>query len=110
MAVSIPASQIQNPQVDRSAVAGPDGATDFHGYGPFDINCQCVLRKTAPDARTNFKVLCFAGADQATVSFARSNAPRWPNSSFSSRRRHHIVRLVDHWARRRLGYESDRLN
>ena len=39
MAISIPASQIQNPQVIEAAVAGPDGANRlFTVTGQFDIN------------------------------------------------------------------------
>jgi hypothetical protein len=59
MAVSIPASQIQNPQVIEAAVAGPDGANRlFTVTGQFDINFN-LFSQGAGQTQQNetFKVL-----------------------------------------------------
>jgi hypothetical protein len=59
MAISIPASQIQNPQVIEAAVAGPDGANRlFTVTGQFDIQFN-VFSQGAGQTQQNetFKVL-----------------------------------------------------
>ena len=89
MAVSIPASQIQNPQVIEAAVAGPDGANRlFTVTGQFDINFN-VFSQTASQTQQNetFKVLvgpvlsrqqffrAIGTASMAKTSFVQQTAP-----------------------------------